>query len=77
MDILVARPDRAFDRPLDSIDDVAAARREPSLQLVGRPDRGDLDLATLQAAGVRLVDGCKDGRGAVTLGRISAGDRGG
>lgn len=37
----------------------AAGRREPSLQLVGRPrsdPRGrDLDLATLQAAGVELV----------------------
>lgn len=37
----------------------AAGRREPSLQLVGRarsdPRGGDLDLATLQAAGVELV----------------------
>ena len=44
-----------FDRTLDSVDDVASARQAPSLQLVGRPDRRDLDLATLQAAGVRLV----------------------
>jgi putative flavoprotein involved in K+ transport len=35
--------------------DVARARREPSLQLVGRPDRRSLDLATLQADGVELV----------------------
>jgi putative flavoprotein involved in K+ transport len=59
----------AFDRTIDSIADVASARREPSLQLVGRPDRGDLDLAALQAAGVRLVGrvhGISDER--VTLG---------
>jgi putative flavoprotein involved in K+ transport len=41
-----------LDRPVD------AARRlihEPSLQLVGRADRRDLDLAALQARGVRLA----------------------
>jgi len=32
-----------------------AARRQPSLQLVGRPDHRDLDLAVLQRQGVRLV----------------------
>ncbi|CDX62011.1 putative Monooxygenase [Mesorhizobium plurifarium] len=31
-----------------------AARRQPSLQLAGRPDRADVDLATLQALGVEL-----------------------
>ncbi len=31
------------------------ARREPSLQLVGRPDNRTVDLATLQAAGVELA----------------------
>jgi putative flavoprotein involved in K+ transport len=30
------------------------ARRQPSLQLAGRPDRADVDLATLQALGVEL-----------------------
>ncbi|MFL6166634.1 MAG: NAD(P)-binding domain-containing protein [Ornithinibacter sp.] len=47
-------------RTIDDVPDPAAARREPSLQLVGRPatdDRlaMDLDLRTLQAAGVRLA----------------------
>jgi putative flavoprotein involved in K+ transport len=46
-------------RTIDQMPDATAARREPSLQLAGRnePDRFDrnLDLATLQAAGVRLV----------------------
>jgi putative flavoprotein involved in K+ transport len=46
-------------RTIHEVSDPAAARREPSMQLVGRPGdqshQGDLDLATLQAAGVRLV----------------------
>ena len=47
-------------RTIDDVPDPATARREPSLQLVGRPatdDRlaMDLDLRTLQAAGVRLI----------------------
>ena len=46
-------------RTIDEVADVAAARREPSLQLVGRGTPGqlpaDLDLATLQARGVRLT----------------------
>jgi putative flavoprotein involved in K+ transport len=46
-------------RTIDDVPDAAAARREPSLQLVGRPDEGrqapDLDLAALQARGVRLA----------------------
>jgi putative flavoprotein involved in K+ transport len=45
-------------RTVDAVPDVAAARRESSLQLVGHPDpcqRGrDLDLGILQARGVRL-----------------------
>ncbi|MDX8463892.1 NAD(P)-binding domain-containing protein, partial [Mesorhizobium humile] len=32
-----------------------SARRQPSLQLAGRPDKADVDLATLQALGVELV----------------------
>ena len=35
--------------------DAWQARREPSTQLVGRPDRRSLDLTTLQGDGVRLV----------------------
>ena len=32
-----------------------SARRQPSLQLAGRPDKADVDLATLQALGVELA----------------------
>ena len=46
-------------RTIDDVSDPAAARREPSLQLVGRSDpdgrRPDLDLGVLQARGVRLA----------------------
>jgi putative flavoprotein involved in K+ transport len=45
----------SLDRTIDQMPDPAAARREPSLQLVGRPDHADLDLATLQAGGVALA----------------------
>ncbi len=44
-----------LDRTLDDLPDRHAARTEPSLQLVGRADGRSLDLATLQAAGVRLA----------------------
>jgi putative flavoprotein involved in K+ transport len=33
----------------------ARSHRQPSMQLVGRPDRSDIDLATLVAGGVRLA----------------------
>jgi putative flavoprotein involved in K+ transport len=46
-------------RTIDSVPDAAGARREPSLQLVGRNDAEgfarDLDLGTLQEQGVRLT----------------------
>jgi putative flavoprotein involved in K+ transport len=46
-------------RTIEEVTDPAAARREPSLQLVGRgtgdPLPADLDLGTLQARGVRLT----------------------
>lgn len=45
----------AFARTVDEVDDVAAARAEGSLQLVGSDDHRDVDLPTLHAAGVRLV----------------------
>ena len=45
----------SFDKTIDDVDDVMAARNEPSLQLVGRADHRTLDLTTLQAKGVRLV----------------------
>jgi putative flavoprotein involved in K+ transport len=52
-----------LDRTIDQVPDAARARREPSLQLVGGPVHRSLDLATLRAAGVRLVGrvGAADG----------------
>ncbi|MCC7543017.1 MAG: NAD(P)-binding domain-containing protein, partial [Deltaproteobacteria bacterium] len=44
-----------FDQRLDELPNAAASLRQPSMQLVGRPDHASLDLATLQHAGVRLV----------------------
>ncbi len=51
--------------PSDGQRDLAAARAQPSLQLVGRPDHSSLDLGTLRAHGVRVVgrvEGIRDGR---------------
>ena len=42
------------DPPLES-GNLDAARRQPSLQLVGRPDNRDLDLGILSRQGIRLV----------------------
>jgi putative flavoprotein involved in K+ transport len=47
-------------RTIDDVRDPAAARREPSLQLIGRPSRDDVesdavDLVALQTRGVRLA----------------------
>jgi putative flavoprotein involved in K+ transport len=39
----------------DEVDDINRARRVPSLQLTGAPDRSTLDLNTLVSHGVRLV----------------------
>ncbi|MDX8534798.1 NAD(P)/FAD-dependent oxidoreductase [Mesorhizobium sp. VK25A] len=39
----------------EDLADPGSARRQPSLQLAGRPDRADVDLATLQALGVELA----------------------
>jgi putative flavoprotein involved in K+ transport len=44
-----------LDRTIDSIADVEAARREPSLQLVGSDDGRSIDLAELQSLGVRVA----------------------
>lgn len=44
-----------YDERADQVPCIEAARRQPSMQLVGRPDRGDLDLGVLQAQGVRLA----------------------
>jgi len=53
----------ALDRTIDTMADAHDARHEPSLQLVGRPDRASLDLLTLQAIGVRLVGRVVGGAG--------------
>jgi putative flavoprotein involved in K+ transport len=44
-----------LDKTIDEMPDRTLARREPSAQLVGGPDRRALDLATLQAAGVQVL----------------------
>jgi putative flavoprotein involved in K+ transport len=44
-----------LDDPADESGNLEAVRRQPSLQLVGRPDHGNLDLAVLAAQGVRLA----------------------
>ena len=44
-----------LDERYDTVDDVARARRVPSLQLAGTPDRSTLDLNALSDLGVRLV----------------------
>jgi putative flavoprotein involved in K+ transport len=44
-----------FDETADDVYDVEISRQQPSLQLVGRPDRSTLDLPRLQEKGVRLV----------------------
>jgi putative flavoprotein involved in K+ transport len=43
------------DERYDQVDDIARARRVPSLQLAGTPDRTTLDLNALSAIGVKLV----------------------
>jgi putative flavoprotein involved in K+ transport len=44
-----------LDQHYDEIEDVARARRVPSLQLAGTPDRSTLDLNVLTGIGVKLV----------------------
>jgi putative flavoprotein involved in K+ transport len=44
-----------FDRRIDEVGDAEEARREPSVQLVGRRDHRDLDLAVLRSRGVELA----------------------
>jgi putative flavoprotein involved in K+ transport len=44
-----------LDERYDAIDDIGRARRVPSLQLAGTPDRSTLDLNALTDIGVRLV----------------------
>ena len=44
-----------LDERYDQVDDIGRARRVPSLQLAGTPDRSTLDLNALTDIGVRLV----------------------
>jgi putative flavoprotein involved in K+ transport len=53
-----------LDERFDEIDDIGRARRVPSPQLVGTPERATLDLNTLEGRGVRVVGricGIRDG----------------
>jgi putative flavoprotein involved in K+ transport len=53
------------DERYDEVDDIVRARRVPSIQLAGTPDRRTLDLNALAAIGVRLTGrlaGIADGR---------------
>ncbi|MEU6789713.1 NAD(P)-binding domain-containing protein [Nonomuraea angiospora] len=54
-----------WDQRYDEVDDLARARRLPSPQLVGTPERGTLDLNALTSMGVELVGrwaAVRDGR---------------
>jgi putative flavoprotein involved in K+ transport len=44
-----------LDERFDRLPDLARARRLPSAQLIGTPERRSIDLATLSAAGVRIT----------------------
>ncbi len=44
-----------LDERYDQVEDISRARRVPSLQLAGTPDRSTLDLNALTAIGVKLV----------------------
>lgn len=44
-----------FETTIDDLPDPAAGSRAPSLQLVGRPERGNIDLSTLQDVGVEVT----------------------
>src|SRR5262249_56050504 len=54
-----------LDERYDEVDDIVRARKVPSLQLAGSPDRRTIDINSLMAIGVRLVGklaGINDGR---------------
>jgi len=44
-----------LDEPVQENGNLSAARRQPSLQVVGRPDNRDLDLGILSRQGIRLT----------------------
>lgn len=45
----------ALEQPATEIANIASARRQVALQLAGRADRSNVDLGTLQRAGIRLA----------------------
>ena len=54
-----------LDERYDEVDDIVRARRVPSMQLAGSPERATFDLNALTAAGVKLVGrfaGIRDGQ---------------
>jgi putative flavoprotein involved in K+ transport len=54
-----------FGERYDQVDDIVRARKVPSMQLVGSPERATLDLNALTAIGVKLVGrlaGIRDGK---------------
>jgi putative flavoprotein involved in K+ transport len=54
-----------LDQRYDEVDDIERARKVPSLQLIGSPERRTLDLNALTDSGIRLVGrlaGINDGR---------------
>jgi putative flavoprotein involved in K+ transport len=54
-----------LDERYDEVDDIVRARRVPSMQLAGSPERATFDLNALTSIGVRLVGrlaGIRDGR---------------
>jgi len=64
-----------LDQRADEVPDLEAARRQPSLQLVGRSDRSSLDLGVLRDAGVRLVGSLADADGSVARFRTDLAER--
>jgi putative flavoprotein involved in K+ transport len=44
-----------FDERADAVQDLETSRSQPSLQLIGTPDRRTIDLGVLMAEGIRLV----------------------
>jgi putative flavoprotein involved in K+ transport len=52
-----------LDERADQVADMRTSRDQPSLQLVGTPDRRDLDLVSLLRTDVRLVGRALDGNG--------------
>jgi putative flavoprotein involved in K+ transport len=55
----------ALEESAEAVADLAHARKQPSLQLVGRPDRRSLDLGTLHQMGVRVTGRAMGAEGCV------------